>query len=167
MTDAHAPQPVLVVPDSIREALVEAARDASPEECCGVLGGAFDPKHSRVTSWYPAANAAEEPRERYLIDPTVQLDIFETLEARGEEIVGFYHSHPRGPPVPSQTDVDAAAWPDRSYVIVVGPFEYEGAGKRATVRSWRWRAGDETGQFERERLESPLGGPDDASSTHD
>ncbi|MCU4751014.1 M67 family metallopeptidase [Halobacteria archaeon AArc-curdl1] len=162
MTDSHTPQPVLVVPDSVRKALVEAARDAGPEECCGVLGGAFDPQRSRVTSWYPAANAADQPRERYLIDPTVQLEIFERLEDSGEDIVGFYHSHPRGPPVPSQTDVDAAAWPDRSYVIVVGPFEDERGSERPAVRSWRWRDGGETGHFERERLESPRGGPDDA-----
>ncbi|MFC7214497.1 desampylase [Saliphagus sp. GCM10025334] len=143
----------LVLPDSIERAILEAARASAPEECCGVLGGEFGPDVSHARSHYPARNVADEPRTRYRIDPEEQLAIFERLEARDEEIVGFYHSHPRGPPGPSATDAEWAAWPGRSYVII----SLEGSSgddDDALVRSWRWRdASDEDGQFERERLE--------------
>ncbi|SEW15758.1 desampylase [Natrinema salifodinae] len=151
--------PELVVPDSVREAVLERAREGRPREICGVFGGEFAPDgRSRVRSQYPAENVAETPRTRYEIDPEEQLAIFDRLADRGEEIVGFYHSHPRGPARPSETDAAQAAWPDRSYLIVsVEPF---------AVGSWRWRtesddgdggdADDEReapgGRFERERV---------------
>ncbi|THE65125.1 M67 family peptidase [Salinadaptatus halalkaliphilus] len=152
-------EPTLVLPSDLREAILERARTGDPREVCGVLGGSFDPDSSRVRSQYPADNVADHPRTRYRIDPEEQLAIFERLEDRGEEIVGFYHSHPRGPPRPSETDAEAATWPDRSYLIVsLSPLD---------IGSWRWRSGDSgtedssdrestgsrtAGKFERETL---------------
>ncbi|SEH13171.1 Proteasome lid subunit RPN8/RPN11, contains Jab1/MPN metalloenzyme (JAMM) motif [Natronorubrum sediminis] len=137
--------PALVLPSEIRETILERARAESPEEICGIFGGEYDDAPggtSRVRSHYPTENVAESPRTRYRIDPEAQLEAFERLEDAGEEIVGFYHSHPRGTLAPSATDVAAATWPDRSYLIVsLSPLE---------IGSWRWRAGED--QFERERI---------------
>ena len=142
----------IVLPSSIRDAIVERARNGRPHEICGVFGGEYEPRgRSDVRSQYPAKNVADRPRTRYRIDPEEQLAIFEALEDRGETIVGFYHSHPTGPPRPSATDTAQATWPDRSYVIVsLSPF---------VVGAWRWRepADDERdavtdGEFERERV---------------
>ncbi|WIV68053.1 desampylase [Natrialbaceae archaeon AArc-T1-2] len=135
---------MISIPADVREAILEHARAGSPREICGVFGGEFDEKCSRVRSHYPAENAADTPLNRYRIDPEEQLAIFERLEDRGEEIVGFYHSHPRGPLSPSETDVEAAAWPDRSYVIVSLADDPE-------IGSWRWR--EESERFEREAVE--------------
>ncbi|OVE85227.1 hypothetical protein B2G88_11120 [Natronolimnobius baerhuensis] len=145
-------QPVLVIPTDVREAILERARDGSPAEICGILGGEFTPDESRVCSQYPAENVADSPRTRYRIDPEEQLEVFERLEGRGEQIVGFYHTHPRGPDRPSETDARQATWPDRSYLII--------SLEPPAVRSWRWRAGDGRdespastgGQFEREQV---------------
>jgi proteasome lid subunit RPN8/RPN11 len=141
---------VIVLPTAAREAILERAREGVPDEVCGVLGGAYEPDgRSRVRSQYPAENVAETPRTRYEIDSEQQLRIFERLEDRGEEIVGFYHSHPRGPPRPSATDAARATWPDRSYLVVsLEPLE---------VGSWRWRTGGDGAnapgdRFEREEL---------------
>jgi len=145
---------VIVLPSSVRDTIVDRAREGSPEEICGVFGGEYDADGpSQVRSQYPAENVADRPRTRYRIDPEEQFAIFERLDARGEEIVGFYHSHPDGPPRPSKTDTELATWPDRSYVILsLAPF---------AIGSWRWRQdatdGDDTvapvGQFDRERLD--------------
>jgi desampylase len=131
---------VLVLPKAVRTEIVDRARDGGPLEICGVLGGEYGSNGSSIVrSQYPAENVAEHPRTRYRIDPEEQLAIFDRLEDRGEEIVGFYHSHPHGPSRPSETDAADATWPDRSYVIVsLDPFE---------VGSWRWREDD---GFERE-----------------
>ncbi|ELZ01588.1 Mov34/MPN/PAD-1 family protein [Natrialba chahannaoensis JCM 10990] len=143
--------PTLALPDKIRAQLCDHARTGTPEEICGILGGTFDPDQSRVSTAYPATNVADTPRTRYRIDPEEQLECFERLEAAGEEIVGFYHSHPKGPARPSETDVEAATWSDRSYVIV--------SLEPVAVGSWRWRSsdavdGESGGQFERERIVS-------------
>ncbi|MFP8951643.1 desampylase [Natrialbaceae archaeon A-arb3/5] len=147
--ESNGDEPELVVPTEIRDAICERARDGRPAEICGVLGGSFDPDRSVVRSQYPAENVAENVRTRYRIDPEAQLAIFERLEACGEEIVGFYHSHPRGPSRPSKTDVETATWPDRSYLIVsLAP---------RSIGSWRWRESStderESGRFEPERIE--------------
>ncbi|QSX00360.1 desampylase [Haloterrigena alkaliphila] len=145
MTSERSSDAELVVPSEIRNRILERARDGVPEEICGVFGGDFEREgRSRVRSQYPATNVAETPRTRYRIDPEEQLAIFERLEARGEEIVGFYHSHPRGPAQPSATDEAQATWPDRSSLIVsLEPLE---------VSSWRWREDGDDERFERERI---------------
>jgi proteasome lid subunit RPN8/RPN11 len=55
-----------------------------------------------------------------------------TIEDGGEDVVGFYHSHPSGPPRPSQTDTARATWEGYSYVIVSLD------GQQPYVGSWRW-----------------------------
>ncbi|MDY6764496.1 MAG: M67 family metallopeptidase, partial [Halobacteria archaeon] len=72
----------------------------------------------RVKKSYPVENASETPRTNYLMESEDQLEKIEKIEDEGLEIVGFYHSHPKGPNNPSQTDAERATWPDHSYVIV-------------------------------------------------
>jgi proteasome lid subunit RPN8/RPN11 len=133
----------LLFPDSIRDEIVAHASEGAPEEVCGVLAGARGTEERqveesssevrRVEAHHPAGNAAETPQTRYEIDPREQLELLEAVEAAGREVVGFYHSHPRGPAQPSATDAAQATWPDRSYVIVA----LDG-GDEASVSSWRW-----------------------------
>lgn len=118
---------------SIYDGLIDHARAVAPNEACGILAGHVEEDRSRVTARYPTENAAEQPEAEYLIDPEQQLALFERIEAAGESIVGFYHSHPGGPPAPSETDRKHAAWPGKSYVIVAMDGE-------PFVGSWRWRA---------------------------
>ncbi|MEA5406272.1 M67 family metallopeptidase [Haloarculaceae archaeon H-GB2-1] len=73
-----------------------------------------------------------DPRTRYALDAAEQLQAIEAIEAEGLETVGFYHSHPAGPPGPSETDAANATWPGVSYVIVVLD------GAHPYVGSWRW-----------------------------
>lgn len=124
------------------EILAHAA--GSDEEVCGILAGDRGDdaeSESRVEAVHPARNVADSPRTRYLIDPEQQLRIIEAIEDAGREVVGFYHSHPEGPPLPSETDAERAAWPGYSYAICV-------PGERPYLGSWRW-----TGEvFEREAV---------------
>lgn len=134
---------MIVLPAAIRDDLVRRARAGAPAEDCGVLAGSFGDAESRVAEHYPTANAAERPRERYRIAAPTLLEALERIDGNGLEAVGFWHSHPRGPSTPSETDRERAAWPDRSYAIV-------SLAPAPTVRSWRWRASDAA--FERERV---------------
>lgn len=116
------------------DAVVNHARDGVPEEVCGVLGGDYGSDATRVVSAHPAENAAETPETEYYIDPKEQLELLETIEGLGEDVVSFYHSHPAGPPCPSDTDTARATWPGLSYLIVVLN------GRSPYVGSWRWDA---------------------------
>ena len=113
--------------------MVAHARAGAPEEVCGILAGTRDGSEGRVAERHPAENVADRPRSRYEIDPREQLDRMEAVADAGRAVVGFYHSHPRGPAEPSATDVEEATWPDRSYVIV--SLDEDGT---ATVGAWRW-----------------------------
>lgn len=122
---------------AVEQALVTHAREGAPEEVCGVLGGLraeARPGDSPdvVSTLRRVDNAADDRRSRYELDPAGQLRAMRDLEARRLDVVGFYHSHPRGPAGASATDERLATWPDRVYVIVTL------ASERPSVGAWRW-----------------------------
>jgi proteasome lid subunit RPN8/RPN11 len=89
-----------------------------PHECCGFLLGGIDGRRRRVVSLLSAENVHEENHaRRFLITPKAYMLAERDARARGEDIVGFYHSHPGHPARPSQYDLDHA-WPNLSYIIV-------------------------------------------------
>ena len=102
---------------SVRATLVGHARDAAPAEACGLLGGRSG-EPATVTVAIPTPNVADRPRDRYVVDPEALVAGQAALEADGWSLLGFYHSHPRGPPEPSATDRSEARWPDHATVIV-------------------------------------------------
>lgn len=137
----------LILPSGVADDITAHARGGAPEEVVGVLAGERDADgrtESTVDRLYRAENAASKPETRYEIAPAAELELLERVEAAGLHVVGFYHSHPRGPAEPSSTDERLAAWPGHSYVIVALD------GSEPTIGSWRW-SGE---AFEREAIES-------------
>lgn len=124
----------------VHDSIVPHAREGAPREVCGVLGGEHGDE-SHVEAIRRAENVADEPRARYELDPAEQLRLMEALEDEGHDVVGFYHSHPRGPEGPSATDAAQAHWAGYSYVVC-------SLAGEPTLGSWRWRGGDQG--FERE-----------------
>lgn len=90
-----------------------------PYECCGLLLGRYEASGKIVTETYPISNAREESakRNRFLIEPEELMRGERYARAHDLEVVGFYHSHPDSPAVPSQYDLEHA-WPTYSYIIV-------------------------------------------------
>ncbi len=91
-----------------------------PYECCGLLIGRFSDGGSKIVAeTYPISNAREEEakRNRFLIRPEELMRGERHARERKLDVVGFYHSHPDHPAVPSQYDLDHA-WPTYSYIIV-------------------------------------------------
>ena len=90
-----------------------------PYECCGLLLGRFGPDGKIVTEVFPISNAREESakRNRFLITPEELMRGEQYARVHDLEVVGFYHSHPDSPAVPSQYDLEHA-WPTYSYIIV-------------------------------------------------
>lgn len=122
----------ITFPEPIHRAVREHAKAGVPEEVVGVLAGSYDDTRSTVTRAYRASNAAAEPTTRYSIAPDEELELLERIDDAGLECVGFYHSHPRGPSTPSETDARLAAWKGYSYVIV------SVASGASELKSWRW-----------------------------
>ncbi|MGH7340501.1 MAG: M67 family metallopeptidase [Candidatus Rokuibacteriota bacterium] len=101
-----------------REAIAAAVREAYPHEGCGFLLGESDVTEIRVAEVRAATNARDDsPHNRYMIEPEEFLRVLEDAETRGLDVVGFYHSHPDAPGVPSTFDRDHA-WPHYAYLVV-------------------------------------------------
>ena len=86
------------------ELLAEALRTA-PNECCGILLG----RESVIEEALPATNVAPDPLRRFEIDPQALVDAHRAARSGGRAVLGYFHSHPRGPPEPSATDRAEAA----------------------------------------------------------
>ena len=72
---------------------------AADEECCGLLLG-----HGGVDEVRPAVNVAADRQRRFDIDPQALVDAHRAARNGGPGVVGYYHSHPNGPAVPSAAD---------------------------------------------------------------
>ena len=83
------------------------------------MGSFKENGHKSVVETYPISNAREEEakRNRFLIQPEELLEGEGYAREKGMDVIGFYHSHPDSPAVPSQYDLDHA-WPTYSYIIV-------------------------------------------------
>ncbi len=122
------------------EALRRHGEETYPHECCGVLLGQDDSNGVRtVTSTARCGNTrTDSPQNRYNIDPRELVRIQREGRDRGEDIIGFYHSHPDHPARWSQTDLTEAHWIGCSYVITSVK-----KGKAAITNSFELTGSDE------------------------
>ena len=104
-------------------ALRQHGEETYPHECCGAKCG---------------NTRADSPHNRYHIDPKELIQIQREARNRGEDILGFYHSHPDHPAQWSPTDLAEAHWFGCSYVItsvdcgkatITNSFELTGSGE--------------------------------------
>lgn len=109
---------MLKISQSHYDALRRHGEETYPHECCGVLLGQMDGDTRIVTSVARCGNTRDDsPHNRYSIDPRELVRIQREARERGEDIVGFYHSHPDHPAKWSSTDLAEAHWIGCSYVI--------------------------------------------------
>ena len=117
-----------------------AGRDY-PHECCGFLvGGAGrrgGQKRIVIEEARPTENLNKErAQDRYEIDPRAFLRFQDSLRETGQEVVGFYHSHPDHPSRLSPTDLERMGdWEGWIYIIV-GVDGKGGGSKRYRVSTW-------------------------------
>lgn len=131
-----------VVIDAIRR----HGNETYPDECCGALiGREGEARDVTVETRLPLANMTTEgPRRRFLVTPLDYRQAEAYARTLGAALVGFYHSHPDHPAIPSQYDLDQA-WPNLSYVIVAVH-----DGRAGDLRSWRLRA--DRSRFDEEQV---------------
>ena len=110
---------MLTISQSDYRALRQHGEETYPHECCGILLGRFEEDGSKAVSRiaHCGNTRVDSPQNRYNIDPRDFIRIQREGRERGEEIVGFYHSHPDHPAQWSPTDLAEAHYPGCSYVI--------------------------------------------------
>ncbi|MGA1797510.1 M67 family metallopeptidase [Sphingomonas sp. 4RDLI-65] len=113
----------VMISSEVLEQLLAAA-DASPDaEICGLLFGAA----GRIAAAEVCVNVAANPARTFEIDPTALFAAHRRARAGGLAVVGHYHSHPSGLPVPSARDAAQAMGDGAVWVILGG----------GVARAWR------------------------------
>ncbi len=109
---------MLEISDSLLQKIRQQARNAYPNECCGLLIGKAEGDRKLALDLRPQENAREDSlHNRYLIEPEAMLTAEKAARTARMDIVGVYHSHPDHPARPSDFDRDHA-FPWYSYIIV-------------------------------------------------
>jgi len=122
----------LLLPPEVEDAIRAHAREEYPAECCGALLGTEDGEKRVVWQVIRLANERTDLRERrFYISPQQVLMVERRAHAAGLLLIGFYHSHPDHPAIPSAYDREHAL-PYYSYPIVSVV-----QGKPTDLRSWR------------------------------
>lgn len=114
--------------------LRDHARAAYPREACGLLVGRATATGALVESVHSIENRSRE-RDRFVLDAAEHLAVSRAADSAGQRVVGVWHSHPDGAPVPSRVDLEGA-WPGWSYLIVA-----VAADGGARCASWRLEGG--------------------------
>ena len=107
---------MLVVSRSAYDTLRRHGEETYPHECCGVLLGRASDDARRVTSVARCRNT-QAASDWFNIDPRQIVRIQREASERGEDILGFYHSHPDDAAHWSASDLREAHWMGCSYVI--------------------------------------------------
>jgi proteasome lid subunit RPN8/RPN11 len=141
----------IIISAEQRKIIYSHAESTYPEECCGILLGEMIGISKTVMEVIPTINAwgksesdevGRNKNSRYSIDPR---DIFMAQKRARElhlEIIGFFHSHPDYPAIPSTCD-RIQAWEVYSYPIISVI-----NGKVSEIKSWVL---DSDGIFQEER----------------
>jgi proteasome lid subunit RPN8/RPN11 len=117
---------LIVIPDRLRQRIVEHCVAASPNEGCGMFAMDGDV----VVKVYPTGNE-DASGTSYTIPPQEHFDALTDAEANGWRLGGVFHSHPHGPARMSDTDLERVADPEWVYVVVgLG-------GREPELAAWR------------------------------
>jgi [CysO sulfur-carrier protein]-S-L-cysteine hydrolase len=106
---------MLRLPAQVYTEMVGHCLSGLPDEACGLLGG--DLARGAAQTCYPTRNLAASAK-LYTVDPKQHLQADRDAEAKGQSIIGVFHSHTHTDAYPSPTDVAQAPDPDWHYVLV-------------------------------------------------
>jgi proteasome lid subunit RPN8/RPN11 len=120
----------LRLPGALADEIRRHGEAAYPAECCGAMVGRAEGAAKEVLRLSPAVNRRTDDPHRYLIAPDDLRRLEREVREAGQEIVGYYHSHPDHPARPSAFDAEHA-WPWYSYLIV-----RIDRGRGADMASW-------------------------------
>ena len=96
----------LYLPRTAWSAMERHVQRRAPMEACGLLAGT----NQQVERVIGVRNAARS-LVRYRMSPADQWRAFCEIEELKLDLLGIYHSHPRGPDRPSPTDILEAMYP--------------------------------------------------------
>ena len=116
---------MILIAQTFLKVIVDAAENAYPKECCGLLVGCENGEGALfVTRVVLSKNVANRSRlDRFEVDPQVRFNVMRELDnctkhdGPRQRVIGHYHSHPNHPAQPSKTDLEMAYEPNLVWLI--------------------------------------------------
>jgi proteasome lid subunit RPN8/RPN11 len=118
--------------ETLQQQIFKQMEATFPDEGGGFLLGTAQGSHTRIEDVIQVENVfeTEEQYHRYAMTPQNWMQMEDEAESRGLTLVGYYHSHPNHPAIPSEYDREYAL-PNFIYIIT-SVME----GKAAEMRVW-------------------------------
>lgn len=139
---------MVLISEELIEQIEKHGERTFPHECGGMLIGRFAADGEKsVVELLPMENAMAEAEQhnRVLITPKDVMRAERFAREKKLDVVGYYHSHPDHPAIPSQFDLDHAL-PVWTYIIVSVE-----SGKAVDVRAWEME--NDRSKFNEEAIE--------------
>ena len=102
----------LVLAPGLLDLMIKHAKEKYPEEACGLLVG-----QDSAARFIPMENTLASSTA-FEMDPAQLISTFKDLRSSGENLVAIFHSHPRGPARPSESDIQRAYYPQAAQLII-------------------------------------------------
>ena len=136
----------------IAQKIRDHGAETYPYECCGALLGVDKENSREVRRLHKLVNRRDDsPRNRFSVTSDDVRDAELVAQKSGIEVIGWYHSHPDYPALPSEYDREHA-WPWYSYVIV----SVHGGKPQETTS---WLLADDRSKFHKEEIENRVAVP--------
>ena len=118
---------------ALRDRIAEQMEATYPNEGGGFLLGSVSPNHIAIADIIQVDNvfAEEEQHHRYAMTPQDWMRLEDEADERGLTLVGYYHSHPDSPAIPSEYDREHAL-PNFVYIITSVMM-----ARAADMRAWQ------------------------------
>jgi proteasome lid subunit RPN8/RPN11 len=126
----------VVLPEQLQNAIFDHLQATYPNEGGGFLLGQADGDVVRIAETIQIENvfAEAEQYHRYAMTPQDWMRLEDAADQRGQTLVGYYHSHPDSPAIPSVYDRDHAL-PNFVYIITSVQ-----QGQAVEMKVWHLRA---------------------------
>ncbi len=138
---------LVVISGELQQRIFDQMEATYPNEGGGFLLGEADPDGVIVRDIIQVQNvfAAEEQHHRYAMRPQDWMRLEDQADERGLSLIGYYHSHPDSPALPSEYDREHAL-PNFVYIITSVMM-----ARAADMRAWRLQT--DRGGFDRLELQ--------------
>ncbi|MEM6584162.1 MAG: M67 family metallopeptidase [Pseudomonadota bacterium] len=104
-----------------------AAAEAGEKEACGLLLGTHEQGRACITQALETRNTHPTPHTHFEVEPKALIDAYRAEREGAPRVLGYFHSHPQGEAVPSETDQSMAPRDGRVWAIA----------SRSEVRFWK------------------------------
>ena len=115
MANIDFPDSTLYIQSAHMALMLSHVIKEAPLEACGLVAGL----NNSSLGVFPITNVLKSIH-RYRMDPQEQINTLIHIEQNKMDLIAIYHSHPKGPKIPSVTDLKETNYPEIPHLIFSG-----------------------------------------------